>query len=355
MPDLDRRQPVPERRPARRVRRRRSAGRARRPNGWYTDRAADHDHRHATRPDGSGVEQIQYRINGGTPQLYTGAVRPRRPRASSRSSTASIDRAGNAETLQGDRAQGRRHGADDARRRRSRAGPARAAGAIRRSRSACAPRTALARAGRARRIFTGSTRPATGRRGRRTRARSRSGAAGDAGRRVPLAATWRAARKPFKRARHPRRHGRADHDTGDERCRAGVRLHGVGAGGLHAHRRCGPFGRGGDGSTASSGGAWTAYEGSFDLAAVAGLHARLPLARSRRQRRGLQARGGADGPGADGARWRRPPAREAPSTIAPRPFAALQEVASRLRDDGRAARRALCGRRELPGRLRAAR
>ena len=235
----DRRQPVPERQRGARVRASNRSSRARRPpSGWYT--TAPRITLEATdEPGGSGVEQIQYRINGGPPQLYGGpfnlttegditlsstarSTAPATPRPSSRSSSRSTrprpprtastfpadvgasgwyDREVTVSLRAGD-GQGSGIGAD---------------------------------------ASTGSTRPARGRPydGAVRRRRRRH-----ADRRVPLDGR-RGQRRDDEGAERAGRRDRADHDRAHQRRGAAGGLHGRRARGLHAQRR-GRLGRGRD-------------------------------------------------------------------------------------------------------------
>ena len=99
MPNLTGINPFPNDNTAAGDRRRRSAVTPR-PNGWYTTKpritiTGTDDGR--TR---SGVEQIQYRINGGTPQLYSGPF-DLTAEGEITLEFRAVDRAGNAETFDG--------------------------------------------------------------------------------------------------------------------------------------------------------------------------------------------------------------------------------------------------------------
>ena len=70
------------------------------PNGWYTTKPRITITGTDPGQDQSGVEQIQYRINGGTPQLYSGPF-DLSTEGEIRLEFRAVDRAGNAETFDG--------------------------------------------------------------------------------------------------------------------------------------------------------------------------------------------------------------------------------------------------------------
>ena len=190
-------------------------------------------------PGGSGIEQIQYRINGGTPQLYA-ARSTSPPRARSRFEYRSIDRAGNAENFDGVDAQGRRRPRPPRPRRRSRA-------AVRSS--GWHDKEVTVGAARRRRPGLGHRQDRVPRqpgertpRGRTYTAPVQCRRLGHAGRPVPLDDVG-GQRRGRQDAERPRRRDRADHHRADQRRRAGGGLHRRGARGLHAQRRRRRLGR----------------------------------------------------------------------------------------------------------------
>ena len=94
----DRRQPVPERQ--HRAGDDVAVGGEPEANGWYTTKPRITITGTDDPPDASGIEQIQYRINGGTPQLYSGPF-DLTAEGEIRLEFRAVDRAGNAETFHG--------------------------------------------------------------------------------------------------------------------------------------------------------------------------------------------------------------------------------------------------------------
>ena len=217
----------------------------------------------------------------------------------------------------------------------------RAAGTTARSRSACAPPTAPARAPP--RPSTASTRPT--RRGSPYTAPVRRRRFGHADRRVPLARRRRQ-RRGRQGAERPRRRDRADHDRAHQRRRAGGGLHRRRARGVHAQRRRGRLGRRRD-RVPRRRRRVDGLRGRVRPHGQPGLPDRLPLDRPRRQRRELQA-GAVHDPAAGACVAA--PLPQAPAAPAPKPFAALEAVASKVSDASALRGGRFAVQRELPGR-----